>query len=92
MRDGATPALKAARIALSFARVKGSATSLICGLREVLRDTGKYRDDESAVAAAGSFVDGAGSSWIADGEEGSRDDAVENRSASVGRVRPLTMR
>ena len=50
----------------------------------------KYRDDKAAVAA--SFVNGAGRGGFADGEEGSRNDAVENRSASICRVRPFTMR
>ena len=50
----------------------------------------KYRNGKAAVVT--SFVDGAGRGGLAD-EEGSGNDAFENRSASsIGRVRPLPMR
>lgn len=42
IRDGGTPALKAALIALSFAEGKGGPISLIGGLREVLCDAGSF--------------------------------------------------
>jgi hypothetical protein len=48
----------------------------------------KYRDDKAAVVAA--FVNAAGRGGFADDEEASRNDAVEIRSAFIGRVRPLT--
>jgi hypothetical protein len=69
---------------------RSNSWSVSCFIPPVRSLGSKYRDDEAAVAA--SFVDGAGGGGFADGEEGSRTDAVENRSASIGRVRPLTMK
>jgi hypothetical protein len=55
-----------------------------------LRSLGsKYRDEEAAPAP--SLVDGAGGGGFADDAEDSRNDAVENKSASIGRVRLLTI-